>query len=334
MALPHAVQSRLVRGARTTRDGFELDLQVQLLLGLSRLADAPLSKDLPLPAAREMFDAQASLFVKPPPKVARVREERLPGGPWMRVYEPYRAETEPEGARPGLVYFHGGGFVFGGLDTHDAPCRRLAAEVGAVVCAIDYRLAPEHVFPAAVEDAIAAFRHVATHASSLGVDPMRLGVGGDSAGGNLSAVVALETRGDATPCAAQVLIYPATDFTMSSPSHESLAKGFILERDVIEWFIAQYLPAGTDQKHPLASPLWRDDLSGAPPAVIHTAGFDPLRDEGVRYARRLEDAGVRVIARTFGSLFHGYLNTTSLRAADDAVTQLSADARTLLGGPA
>lgn len=332
MALPHAVQARLVSKRRTVRDGYELDLQVELLLSLVRATKQPLSKDLPLPEARRNFDVQAGLLVKPPPRVARVRDEKISPRLWMRVYEPHRREGERGEPRAGLVYFHGGGFVLGGLETHDGPCRRLAAESGAVVCAVDYALAPEHAFPTAIENALQAFRHVASNAGVLGIDPARLGVGGDSAGGNLSAVVSLETRGDPVPAAAQVLIYPAVDFTLSSASIDSLATGFLLEKPTIEWFIEQYLPASVDKKHPHASPLWREDLSGAPPAVIHVAGFDPLRDEGLRYAKLLEEAGTKVTLRTFGSLFHGYLNATLLRAPDEAVGVLSDDVRAVLRG--
>ncbi len=325
MALPAQLQNRFLPKEPTRQAGFELDRQVELLLALSRGLKQPKSQALSLPAARRLFDLQATLMVRPAPRIARVFEEKIHEGLWVRIYEPIRAARP----LPALVYYHGGGFVLGGFDTHDAPCRRLAEETGSIVVSVDYRLAPEHVFPAAVEDALASFRWLVSHAGRLGIDARRVGVGGDSAGGNLAAVVALETRADAVRPKAQILVYPAVDFTLASPSIESLKSGYFLEKSTIEWFRERYL-ASASRLDGRASPLLREDLRGAPPAVLHVAGFDPLRDEGLAYAERLKASGVPVVARTFGSLFHGYLNATRLRAADLAVARLSEDTRSAL----
>jgi acetyl esterase len=198
--------------------------------------------------------------------------------------------------------------VTGSLASHDAPCRVLAASSGCVVVAVDYRLAPEHRFPAPVEDALAAFRHVAREASSFGIDPARLAVCGDSAGGTLSAVVALETRADAIRPRFQVLVYPAVDLTSSFPSIRALGKGYFLEQASIEYFVGHYLAPEQDRRDPRVSPLFAPDHRGLPPAFVLTAGFDPLRDEGEAYARALAAAGVPVEHRCYETLIHGFWN--------------------------
>ena len=219
----------------------------------------------------------------------------------MRVYRP-----ESETPLPVVVYFHGGGFVIGDISTHDTTCQRLAAGVPAVVVSVDYRLAPEHRFPAAVEDCDAATAWVAAHAAELGGDPARLAVAGDSAGGNLAAVVARHARDAGGPAIAfQLLVYPATDMTGSLPSHTENGKGYLLTSDTMAWFLDNYL-AGENVSDPDASPLFAGDLGGLPPALVVTAEFDPLRDEGEAYAERLRQAGVKATTSRYDGMIHAF----------------------------
>jgi acetyl esterase len=211
------------------------------------------------------------------------------------------------------VFFHGGGWVMGDLDTHDIVCRKLADEGQLVVISVDYRRAPEHKFPAAVDDAIAATAWVAEHAGELGLDTARLIVGGDSAGGNLAAVVAIAARdGDGPPLSGQVLIYPATDFAMTHPSHREPETSIILTHSVMRWFRDHYLNDIRDIENWRASPARAKTLAGLPPAYVLTAGADPLRDEGEDYAKRLTDAGVAVTYQTFPGQFHGFFTMGKL----------------------
>jgi acetyl esterase len=209
---------------------------------------------------------------------------------------------------PGLVWVHGGGWVIGSLDSHDRPCREIADDAACVVVSVDYRLAPEHAYPAAADDATAAFRWVVANAAALGIDPARIAVAGDSAGGNLATVVCLDTRDDAVRPCFQLLIYPATDLTRSFPSHRTLGKGYFLESETMDWFIDRYTPDPSVHREPRASPFHAKSLAGLPPAFVQTAGFDPLRDEGQAYADKLAEAGVSVQHRCYGGLIHGYLN--------------------------
>ena len=207
-----------------------------------------------------------------------------------------------------LVFFHGGGWVIGDLETHDVLCRQLTAGSGVSVVSVDYCLAPEHKFPAAVDDAWAATRWVVAHAGELAVDASRLAVGGDSAGGNLAAVVALLARGKGAPAiAVQVLIYPVADLVGETRSYRDFAEGYLLTREGMRWFIAHYLTAEAEAVDWRASPLRAQSLAGLPPALIVTAGFDPLRDEGEAYAERLREAGVRVDSVCYGGMIHGFV---------------------------
>ena len=233
---------------------------------------------------------------------------------------------------PGLVYFHGGGWVIGDLDTHDVLCRQLTAEAGITVASVDYRLAPEHKFPAAVDDAWEATRWVASVADLLGIDARRLAVGGDSAGGNLAAVVALLARDAGAPAIAfQALLYPVTDLSAESRSYNDFADGYMLTRDSMRWFAAQYLAGKDEAMDWRASPLRAATLSGLPPALIVTAGFDPLRDEGEAYARRLRDAGVRVDYACYGGMLHGFVGMGRLLdSGNRAVSHIAASLREAL----
>lgn len=284
-------------------------------------------------AARGMMEESTLLLDAAPPAEIDVRDTDVQGaqGPLAaRVYSPPGLSS----SAPGLVYYHGGGMVVGSLDTHDRTCRRVATRGHMRVIAVDYRLAPEHPFPAPTDDAIAAFTDIAKRASSYGIDPMRLGVGGDSAGGTLSAVVSLATRTATERPRAQLLIYPAVDATMSAASHSELADGYLLTRKGIEWFYNQYL--GSDAEKRLdtrASPIREADLSGAPPAIVVTAGFDPLKDEGAAYANKLEAAGVQVLRREHPSLVHGFCTMSVIsKVGAEAVDTYARDMGNLLRG--
>jgi acetyl esterase len=220
----------------------------------------------------------------------------------------YRPAGVPDATRlPVYVYFHGGGWVIGDLESHDVLCRQLTAESGACVIAVDYRLAPEHKFPAAADDAWAATRWISAHAAELGVDAARLAVGGDSAGGNLAAVVALMARDAGGPAIAlQVLLYPVTDVGSESPSYTDFAEGYMLTRESMRWFTAHYLSRKEDATDWRVSPLRAPSLAGLPPALVITAGFDPLSDEGAAYAVALRKAGVTVDYVSFGGMIHGF----------------------------
>jgi acetyl esterase len=220
---------------------------------------------------------------------------------------PVRVLVPPQGARGVIVYYHGGGWVIGDLDTHDTLCRQLTAEAGVSVIAVDYRLAPEHKFPAAVDDSWAATRWIVAHAAELNVDAGRLAVGGDSAGGNLAAVVALLARDAGGPVIRlQALLYPVTDTNTETESYRTNADGFLLTKESMRWFFDHYVKTEADAADWRLSPLRTPSLAGVAPALVVTAGFDPLRDEGEAYARRLREAGVRVDAVCYGGMIHGF----------------------------
>jgi acetyl esterase len=254
-------------------------------------------------------------------QVARVENRTIPG-PAGEI--PVRIYT-PEGQAPFsvLVFFHGGGWVVCNLDTHDAQCRSLAKRSGCVVVSVDYRLAPEHKFPAAPEDCYAATQWVAEHADEVNGDPARLAIGGDSAGGNLTAVVAQMARDRGYPhLVFQLLIYPLTDFQNETASYRENGTGYGLTRDDILWFKNHYLNSRNDEANPLASPVLAEDLSGLPPALILTAEYDPLRDDGEAYGHRLQAAGVPVIIRRYAGQIHGFFGMGSIvDRADQAVSE-------------
>ena len=239
----------------------------------------------------------------------------------VRIYRPFGI-TEP---LPSVVYYHGGGWVTGDLESHDGNCRLLAAEARVVVVAVDYRLAPEHPFPAAIDDGIAGYGWVVDHATELGIVADRVGVMGDSAGGTMAAVVAQQvTRnpGDRPAPAAQGLVYPATDAHFKSRSLDLFADGFFLTKADMFWFRDQYLPDDSVFDDVRASPLRADDLSGLPPAVVVTAGFDPLRDEGDAYAAKLSAAGVQVIHRCYDDMVHGFFGMGVLPGGIETITEI------------
>ena len=277
-------------------------------------------------------------FTQPvPPPIGSVRDLAAPGphGPIpLRLVRP--AGVADAVALPLLVYFHGGGWVIGDLDTHDVACRTLAASAGIAVLAVDYRLAPEHRFPAAVDDCIAAVRFARAEAAALGADAARIAVGGDSAGGNLAAVVCLALRDAGEPLPAfQLLIYPATDMRAVAPSHTANGQGYMLTADSIAYYRGHYMPDAAEWADWRASPLLAADHAHLPPALVLTAGFDPLRDEGRQYADALSGAGVACQYICFERQIHGFV--TMGRVIDEANTALDLCATALrraIGQPA
>ena len=265
----------------------------------------------PLPELRQQLRTMVVLMDEPAPALPRIEDITVPGpaGPIpARVYDPAVAGAPP---RPVVAYFHGGGWVQGDLETHHGLCARLAQRAGALVVAFDYRLAPEHPFPAAVDDCVAAYRWLRAHARELGGDPARVAVAGDSAGGNLSAVVSqLAARAGEPVPTCQVLIYPAVDFGLDTASHLELEDGHIIPRERILWYAQQYIPAEADRDDLRASPLRAKDLTGQPPTMIVTGGFDPLRDEGHAYGERLREAGVPVTYREYPGQIHAFVSLT------------------------
>ena len=294
-----------------------LDPQASALLERLTVAGAPPVSQQTPDEARAGYALLAD--VAGPAEEEVPTEDRTVPGPGGEV--PVRVYRPPsEVLLPVVVYFHGGGWVIGDIASHDASCHRLAAGVPAVVVSVDYRRAPEHPFPAAVDDCEAVTAWVAGQAAALGADPTRLAVAGDSAGGNLAAVVARRARdADGPPIAFQLLIYPATDMTRSLPSHIENGSGYLLDTDTMAWFTGHYL-GDRDPRQPDASPLFVEDLSGLPPALVVTAEFDPLRDEGEAYADRMREAGVLVTVSRYDGMFHGFYGLDRILDAARAAT--------------
>ncbi len=292
--------------------------QAQAFIDLLVQRGVPPTHTLSPMDARAFYRERRSVTQPAPGEVAEVRELSAPGSHGaipLRLYRPLG--TQRADVLPVLVYYHGGGWTIGDLDTHDTLCRELANLSGCAVVAVDYRMGPEHRFPAAVDDVLAATRWVRREAGALCLDAGRLAVGGDSAGGNLAAVVAIAARNAGNlPIAFQLLIYPATDMRCVHPSHTSNGQGYVLTSDTIKYFHDHYI---TDPKHDLdwrASPLLHPDLSRLPPALVLTAGYDPLRDEGLDYARALTEAGNRAVYVCFERQIHGFI--TMGRLIDEA----------------
>ena len=309
-ALPPSAQ-RLLAGRPTRIDGQQLHPEVQLALRLLRLAGGPTFETLPLQEGRAQISSEAWIFGDQLP-VGTVRDLTLDGrdGPIpARLYRP-EGLSDPAAL---LVYFHGGGWVLGGLDASDSACRFLAVHAGIAILSVDYRLAPEHPFPAAVNDAVDAIPAAVVEAEAWGVDPVAIGVGGESAGGNLAAVVAQVTHAATGPEPAfQLLFFPVTDLSTKHPSYTLFAEGYFLTEAQMDWYRDHYLNDPDLALDPRVSPLLAGDLSGLCPAYVVVAGFDPLRDEGEAYARRLREAGVRVSLQRHSGLIHGIVNATGV----------------------
>ena len=327
LALPEPVLRKL-SGPPVVKDGRALNLQVQTIVAVGQKLG--LTGDEFDVAARRKQLADASAIGMPRRTGVHVVDRLVPGPAGeipVRVYRKFGSAPRPRT----VMYLHGGGWVTGDLDSHDGSCRLLADVTGCVVVAVDYRLAPEHPFPAAVDDSLAAYRWIHEHADDLGVEPGKVGVMGDSAGGNLAAVVALVTRDAEVPApVAQCLVYPATEAHFTAPSHDLFAEGFMLTRAGMEWFRSQYLPDPADWDSPLASPALADDLSGLAPAAVFTAGFDPLRDDGRAYADALTKAGVPVQYRCYDDMVHGFFGMGILPGGMDMATEVCAAMGTLM----
>jgi acetyl esterase len=296
--------------------------QARALIDLIETRGIPPVHTLAPDEARRMY-RDRRVFTQPEaPEVAQVRDMVAGHGGHpvpVRTYRP--AGSDANEALPVLVYFHGGGWTIGDLDTHDTLCRELANAAGCAVVSVDYRMGPEARFPAAVDDCIAATRWVRASAATLRIDPNRVAVGGDSAGGNLAAVVALALRdADEPPLAFQLLIYPATDMRLAAPSHRTNGQGYLLTSDAIAYYRANYIDDPSLHADWRASPLLHADLSRLPAALVLTAGYDPLRDEGLQYAQRLTESGTRCTYVCFDRQIHGFVPMGKvLDEANDAV---------------
>jgi acetyl esterase len=323
----------ILAGPPVTVDGRTLDTRTQWFLQLlARSGQRPLS-ELGVAEARREFDIFQSVLGGGPTPVGEIVDRTIAGPAGRLRVRIYRPAGSVARLLPAILYFHGGGWVIGSLEGYDLPCRFFCARTGCAVVAVDYRLAPEHKFPAAVDDAVASFHWLAEHGSELGIDPDRIVVAGDSAGGTLATIVSQLARGQPrTPCL-QWLIYPATDLAADTPSHRSCAKGFLLTQDDMQWFRTLYMNDASEVADPRMSPLRAADLSGQPPALVFTAGFDPLRDEGQAYADRLAAGGVKTIHREFDSLIHGFVGMRgALQAAARAMDDMVAGLRHELAG--
>ena len=295
----------------------------QLLEAAEAEGNPPLESFSPEEARKLAIESLKTAGGTPEP-VRSIENLRIPGPDCeipIRVYTP-----DAPAPRPALVYFHGGGWVVCDLDTHDVVCTAIAHRAGAVVIAVDYRLAPEHKFPAAVTDSYAATAWVASNVTKLGIDPKRISVGGDSAGGNLAAVVSLKSRDEDGPAIAlQVMVYPATDLSsFDTPSYQEFGENHYLTKSEMEWFRQHYLRSMEDARDPHASPLLASDLSRLPPVLIITAECDPLRDEGEAYAKRLANDGVAVTYTCYPGMIHPFFSLSgAIPQAFDAIQQVA-----------
>lgn len=308
--------------------------EVRAFLEANQAAGGPAIETLAPAEARQAALDALKTTAGPSEEIARVENVAIPqsGRPIpIRIFTP-----EGEGSFPCLVYFHGGGWVLCDLDTHEPVCRAIARRAGAVVIAVDYPLSPEQKFPAAVDDCYAALQWIAANAGRWRIDPRRIAVGGDSAGGNLSTVMCLKTRAQGgAPLALQALVYPVTNLaSFDTPSYSEFAVDHHLTRTEMEWFRHLYLARAEDALSPYASPLLAPDLSGLPPAVVITAECDPLRDEGEAYARRLAEAGVEVACTRYAGMIHPFFSLGGvLSQGNRAVEQVAAAIRGIAARP-
>jgi acetyl esterase len=317
-------------------DSMPLDPQAELVVNLVKQAGLPELWQLTPGQAREQYMLRVAKLAQKE-AIHRSHDRRIPGPGadlTLRIYQP--REAKPGERFPILLWFHGGGFVIGNLDTHDHACRALANQADCLVVAVDYRLAPECPFPAAVDDCMAALRWVALHAAEIGGDGARIAVGGDSAGANLATVCAILARNEGHPTLVhQLLVYPCTAPEPETASHRAFAEGYVLTRNTITWFYKQYVRSRKDFNDFRFAPLIAEDLSSLPPALVMVAGYDPLRDEGVDYAKRLIEAGNRVTLVNYEGMIHGFLLMgAAVHAARRAIAQSAAALREAFAAPA
>jgi acetyl esterase len=292
-----------------------LDPAIKTVLDQLESVGGPALHEVSPDEARQMMKLLTAVEGQPEP-VARVEDRTIAGVP-ARVY------GADSGSLPILVWYHGGGWVIGDLDTTDGVARKLANRAGALIVSVDYRLAPEHPYPAPIEDCWSVLEWVAANGAELGGDPSRIAVGGDSAGGNISALMAIKARDAGRSLRQQLLVYPATDLTLSFPSIDENGEGYLLTKDSMVWFVNHYL-GGADPKDPHISPYYVDDLSGLAPAHIITAEFDPLRDEGEAYGERLKEAGVPVDVKRYDGMIHGFYGLGIVTPVADQAIDASA----------
>jgi acetyl esterase/lipase len=313
----------------------QIEPQMQALLDMAAKSGGKPFHAMSPVEARQAAETMFAAFRGKPKPVAKVTDMKIPGPAGeipLRVYAPSGAG--PFGC---LVFFHGGGWVIGSIETHDVLCREFTAGAGVVTVSVDYRLGPEHRFPAAPEDCYAAVKCAFDNAKSINIDPHRIAVGGDSAGGNLAAVVAQMARDRGGPHVAfQLLIYPATDCANETPSQrEFVQDGYILSRADMEWFYGHYLNSAADKTDPYVSPALAKSLAGLPTAYVITAAIDPLRDEGEAYAAKLRTAGVKVKAKRYDGVCHGFVSMASLvDVGKQAIADCCAELRAAVGGRA
>ena len=311
-----------------------VDTRIQEILDFIASRNLPPHYELPPAEGREGMEKARAIFGGDPVELPRVEDRAIPGPAGdvpIRIYAPEAQTPESGAALPVLVFFHGGGWVLGSLDTHDDVCRHFAKLAGCMVIAVDYRLAPEHKFPAAVEDCTAALEWIAAHGDSLGCDPARLAVGGDSAGGNLAAVMTQLARERGGPTIAfQLLIYPVTARDFSAPSMKAYGEGFLLTKKGMHWFMDHYLNDPSEGEDPRVAPLKAESLVGLPPALVVTVEYDVLRDEGEAYARRLAEAGVAARLVRYDGLIHGFLSMTVAPRTGEVIRELAAQLKKAL----
>ena len=304
-----------------------LDPDALRVLEMNQAVPRPPADQVPIAEARAGFKASRVRMSPDPQPVADVRDRAVPGPGGAIPVRCYRGlGTDPAAKLPVYLYFHGGGWAVGDLDTHDVTCRQLANDARCAVVAVDYRLAPEHTFPAAADDAYAALTWLAAEADALGIDATRIAIGGDSAGGNLATVTAIAARErGGPPLRLQVLIYPVVDVQCDQPSYATRGSGYTLTADGMRHFRAMYVPNERDWMDWRVAPLRAPSLGGLPPALVVTAGHDPLCDEGIAYAERLRADGVAVEHRHYDGQMHGFINAGRfIRAADRALAEVTA----------
>jgi len=311
-SLPWPVATRLGGGVHVV-DGQTLDPQLSVLLAVESRINGR-DEDAGVAERRAGLERSAAIAAGARTPIGAVRDLTVRGADGVLRARHYRPASGGEG-RPLVVYFHGGGWVVGSIESHDQSCRLIAKHADVHVLSVDYRLAPEHPFPAPVDDCVAAFTWAVEHAADLGADPRRVAVAGDSAGGNLAAVVSQLTKDSGAQAPyAQMLIYPGADASKAYPSKGLFGEGYLLSKATMDWYVDTYA-GSTDRFDPRLSPIHAKDMRGLPPTVLTTAAFDPIRDEGEAYAEALRAAGVQVIARRAAGLVHGYFGMGGIHRA-------------------